>query len=162
MAIREILLLPDARLKQVSAPVGEVDEAVRALAHDLAETLDASPGVGLAAPQIGALVRMIIVDAGRHPRHPGQGRFLLLNPEVVAAEGEQLFREGCLSVPEYTANIRRAASVSVRGRRLDGEIVTIAAEGFEAVVFQHEIDHLDGILFLDRVAHRRDLFPRKR
>src|SRR5436309_14060395 len=109
MAIRPILELPDPRLKRVCAPVGAVDEVVRAMASDLEETLDASPGVGLAAPQIGDLVRMVVVDAARNPRHPGQGRFLLLNPEIVASEGEQFFREGCLSIPAYTANIRRAA-----------------------------------------------------
>jgi len=161
MAIRAILQLPDPRLKQVCAPVDVVDDALRALAQDLEETLEASPGVGLAAPQVGELVRMIVVEAGRNPRHSGQGRFLLLDPEIVAAEGEQFFREGCLSIPTYTANIRRAAAIRVRGRRLDGVSIEIAARDFEAVVFQHEIDHLDGILFLDRVADRRDLFKRR-
>jgi peptide deformylase len=118
--------------------------------------------VGLAAPQIGEIVRAIVVDAGRNPRHTGQGRFVLFNPEILAREGEQLFREGCLSLPDYTANIRRSQFVRVRGLDLAGEHVEIAAEGFEAVVFQHEIDHLDGILFLDRVVDlKTDLFRRK-
>lgn len=162
MAVRSILLYPHPDLKAACAKVATIDEAARALAADLVETLDASPGVGLAAPQIGARVRAIVVDAGRNPRHTGQGRFVLFNPEIVAREGEQLFREGCLSLPDYTANIRRARFVRVRGLDLAGEIREIGAEGFEAVVFQHEIDHLDGILFLDRVVDlKTDLFRRK-
>lgn len=162
MAAREILLYPHPALKTPCKPVAAIDDAARALAADLQDTLDASPGVGVAAPQIGALLRAIVVDAGRNPRHTGQGRFLLFNPEIVAREGEQLFREGCLSLPDYTANIRRAQFVRVRGLDLSGETVEVAAEGFEAVVFQHEIDHLDGILFLDRVVDlKTDLFRRK-
>jgi peptide deformylase len=162
VAAREILLYPHPALKSVCAPVAAPDDAARAVAADLIDTLDASPGVGIAAPQIGSLLRVIVVDAGRNPRHTGQGRFLLFNPKIVAREGEQLFREGCLSLPEYTANIRRAQVVCVRALDLAGEPVEIRAEGFEAVVFQHEIDHLDGILFLDRVVDlKTDLFRRK-
>jgi peptide deformylase len=162
VAARPILRYPHPALKTPCTPIRAIDDAARALAADLLETLDASPGVGVAAPQIGELVRAIVVDAGRNPRHTGQGRFLLFNPEIIHREGEQIFREGCLSLPEYTANIRRAQSVRVRGMELGGAIVEIAAEGFEAVVFQHEIDHLDGILFLDRVVDlKTDLFRRK-
>jgi peptide deformylase len=162
VAARSILLYPHPALKSVCLAVASVDDAARALAADLVETLDASAGVGLAAPQIGERARAIVVDAGRNPRHSGQGRFVLFNPEIIAREGEQLFREGCLSLPDYTANIRRAQFVRVRGLDLSGEAVEIAAEGFEAVVFQHEIDHLDGILFLDRVVDlKTDLFRRK-
>jgi peptide deformylase len=104
------------------------------------------------------------VDATRSVRHSAaaHGRFLLFNPEIVARQGEQTFREGCLSVPEYTGNVRRAARITVRALRLDGEPVEVTAEGFEAVVFQHELDHLDGVLFLDRIADvKTDLFRRK-
>jgi peptide deformylase len=162
VAARPILLYPHPALKAVCEPVAAIDDAARALADDLMETLDASPGVGLASPQIGERVRAIVVDAGRNPRYSGQGRFLLFNPEIVAREGEQIFREGCLSLPDYTANIRRARFVRVRALDRDGHVVEIAAEEFEAVVFQHEIDHLDGILFLDRVVDlKTDLFRRK-
>jgi peptide deformylase len=162
MAARPILLYPHQALKSVCAPVAAVDDAARAVAADLVDTLEASPGVGVAAPQIGELWRIIVVDAGRNPRHSGQGRFVLFNPEIVARSGEQLFREGCLSLPDYTANVRRAQSIRVRALDPAGEPVEIEAEGFEAVVFQHEIDHLDGTLFLDRVADlKTDLFRRK-
>lgn len=162
MAAREILLYPHPALKAICAPVVSVDGAARAVAADLVDTLEASPGVGLAAPQIGELVRVIVVDAGRNPRHTGQGRLVLFNPRIVAHEGEQFFREGCLSLPDYTANIRRARWVRVCALDLAGEPVQIEAEGFEAVVFQHEIDHLDGVLFLDRVVNRKtDLFRRR-
>jgi peptide deformylase len=164
---RPILLYPHPALKSVCASVAVVDEAARAVAADLVEALEASPGVGVAAPQIGELRRIIVVDAGRNlggdrrPRHSGQGRFVLFNPEIVARSGEQLFREGCLSLPDYTADIRRARSIRVRALDPAGEPVEIDVEGFEAVVFQHEIDHLDGLLFLDRVADlKTDLFRR--
>jgi peptide deformylase len=157
-----VLLYPHPALKSVCAPVAAVDEAARAVAAELVATLEASPGVGVAAPQIGELSRIIVVDAGRNPGHSGQGRFVLFNPEIVARSGEQLFREGCLSLPEYTANIRRAHSIRVRALNLAGKRVEFDAEGFEAVVFQHEIDHLDGVLFLDRVVDlKTDLFRRK-
>jgi peptide deformylase len=159
---RPILFYPHPALKSVCAPVAVVDEAARAVAADLVETLEAAPGVGVAAPQIGELWRIIVVDARRSLRHSGQGRFVLFNPEIVARSGEQLFREGCLSVPDYSANIRRAQSIRIRALDLAGEPVEIDAEGFEAVVFQHEIDHLEGVLFLDRVADlKTDLFRRK-
>jgi peptide deformylase len=162
-APRAVLLYPHPALKAVCAPVLEIDDVARSVAADLVATLEASPGVGVAAPQIGELWRVIVVDAGRNPRHSGQGRFVLFNPEIVAHEGEQVFREGCLSLPEYTANIRRAQAIRVRALSVSGEVVEVEAEGFEAVVFQHEIDHLDGILFLDRVVDlKTDLFRRKR
>jgi peptide deformylase len=179
---RPILLYPHPALKSVCAPVVEIDDAARAVAADLVTTLEASPGVGIAAPQIGELWRVIVVDAGRRKAapgsklqapgdgergawslEPGARRYVLFNPEIIAHEGEQVFREGCLSLPEYTANIRRAQAIRVRALDLSGEVVEIDAEGFEAVVFQHEIDHLDGILFLDRVVDlKTDLFRRKR
>jgi peptide deformylase len=175
MAARPILLYPHPALKSVCAPVAAVDDAARTVAVDLVETLEVSPGVGVAAPQIGELWRIIVVDAGRNlggrpgggpsarPRHSGQGRFVLFNPEIVARSGEQLFREGCLSLPDYTANVRRAQSIRVHALDPAGEPVEIESEGFEAVVFQHEIDHLDGILFLDRVSDlKTDLFRRRR
>jgi len=134
----------------------------RSVAADLIDSLDSGPGVGLAAPQIDLPYRAIIVDARRSLRHTGQGRFLLFNPEIREATGQQIMREGCLSIPDYTGNVSRALDIVVEGLDAEGALVRLAATGFEAVVFQHEIDHLDGILFLDRITNaRKDLFRRK-
>jgi peptide deformylase len=165
MPARPIVLYPDPRLKALCDPVADVTDAVRAAAQDLLDTMDAGPPrtVGIAAPQIGVLSRIAVVDTSRNPKHPpGHGLLVLVNPRVVAQEGAQVFREGCLSLPDYTANIRRAQAVTVEALSLGGEPVRVDAEGFEAVVLQHEIDHLDGLLFLDRVANvKTDLFRRK-
>jgi peptide deformylase len=165
MAVRPVLLYPDPRLKTPCAPVGEIDELACAAACDLWDTMNAGPPrtVGIAAPQIGAMQRIIVVDTSRNPKYPdGHGLLVLVNPSIAASEGEQLFREGCLSLPDYTANILRRRRVTVQAQQLDGSAVKIEADGFEAVVLQHEIDHIDGILFLDRVANvKTDLFQRK-
>ena len=165
MAVRPVVLYPDPRLKIAIEPSAGIDDTLRAAAQDLLDTMAACPPrtVGIAAPQIGVLARLAIVDTSRNPKYPGgHGLLVLVNPEIVASEGEQFFREGCLSLPDYTANVKRHASITVRALGLDSEPVTLDAEGFEAVVLQHEIDHLDGILFLDRVANvKTDLFRRK-
>ncbi|MGI4791812.1 MAG: peptide deformylase [Janthinobacterium lividum] len=165
MAVRPVVLYPDPRLKIVCAPSPAIDDDLRAAAQDLLETMDACPPrtVGIAAPQIGVLARLAIVDTSRNPKYPGgHGLLVLVNPAVTVYEGEQFFREGCLSLPDYTANIRRHAAITISALSLDGETITLDAEGFEAVVLQHEIDHLDGLLFLDRVANvKTDLFRRK-
>lgn len=165
MAVRPVVLYPDPRLKVQIAPSPEVTDAIRAAAQDLLDTMDACPPrtVGIAAPQIGAMARITVVDTSRNPKYPGgHGLLVLVNPKIIAFEGEQFFREGCLSLPDYTANIKRRKSITVRALTLDGEEVALDAEGFEAVVLQHEIDHLDGVLFLDKVANiKTDLFRRK-
>jgi len=165
MAVRPVVLYPDPRLKVKLAPAPEVTDLLRAAAQDLLDTMDACPPrtVGIAAPQIGEMARITIVDTSRNPKYPGgHGLLVLVNPEIAAYDGEQFFREGCLSLPDYTANIKRHQSITVRALTLDGEEITVDAEGFEAVVLQHEIDHLDGVLFLDRVANvKTDLFRRK-
>ena len=158
MPPREVLLYPDRRLKQVATPAqpGEVD----AIAADLLDTMDAlGHCVGLAAPQLGHLARIVVVDVSGHPKAPEHnGRLVLVNPRIVAASGSEIGREGCLSIPDLTANVRRATAVSVE--HAGG---TVASTGFEARCVQHEIDHLDGILFLDRVASiADDVFRRKR
>jgi peptide deformylase len=129
------------------------------VARDLIETMRSSPGcVGLAAPQIGELIRVAVVDCTEHPRAENpNGLMVLVNPRIVAAEGRELGREGCLSIPDLTGNVQRAAAITVEAGTLSARSV-----GFEARCIQHELDHLDGILFLDRVqslAH--DLFVRK-
>ncbi len=165
MAVRPVLLYPDPRLKMLCPPVESITDEIRAVVQDLLDTVDAGPPrtVGIAAPQIGAMIRVAIVDTSRNPKHmAGHGLLALVNPQIVAQSGEQFFREGCLSLPDYTANIRRAQSITVESLDLDGQVRRIDAEGFEAVVLQHEIDHLDGILFLDRVSNvKTDLFRRK-
>jgi peptide deformylase len=162
VAIREIVLYPHPVLKQVCAPLEPGSDLGREVARDLLDTLEAGPGVGLAAPQIDLPYRVIVVDAGRNPKHQGQGRILLFNPEVREQTGTQRFREGCLSIPEYTGDVRRAAEIVVAGLDAEGKEAVVTARGFEAVVFQHELDHLDGILFLDRIANiKTDLFRRK-
>ena len=162
MAVREIVQYPAAILKQVCDPVDPLSDLGRTIARDLADTLDAGPGVGLAAPQIGCALRVILVDAARNPKREGQGRFVLFNPVIIERRGHQTLREGCLSIPDYTGNVTRAEEVVVEGLDPGGEPLTLTSRSYEAVVFQHEIDHLDGILFIDRITNvKTDLFRRK-
>ena len=158
MPARQIVLYPDPILKQVCRPVEQIDASVRQLVEDLADTLDASPGVGVAAPQIGVDLRIFAVDVGDQ----GHGRLLLINPELVSGEGHKIGREGCLSIPEFTANVARYTSVVISALDVEGDRRVIHSSGFEAICIQHELDHLDGILFLDRVAClKADVFKRK-
>ncbi|GAB4357926.1 MAG: peptide deformylase [Gammaproteobacteria bacterium] len=163
MAILEILTYPDERLKQVSRPVDEVDDAVRAFIGDLEETMRAGPGgVGIAAPQVGRFQRIVIVDVSSKPRIEHHGRLVLINPEIIEWEGLEVGREGCMSVPDYTGNVVRAARIVLEALDEGGEARRYEMSGFEARAVQHEIDHLDGVLFLDRLVSRRnDLFRRK-
>ncbi len=161
MSVLEILKYPNPVLKTISDEVTGVDEDLRSFISDLVETMKASPGVGLAAVQVGVLQRIIAVDVT--PRHQGHGLIVLINPQIRASKGRQRRREGCLSVPEFTADITRAEEVRVFGFTPEGDEWFIEAEGFEAVALQHEIDHLDGVLFIDRITDmKRDLFKRKR
>ncbi len=163
MAILEILHYPDPRLKQVSAPVTRFDDELRRFLADLEETMRAAPGcVGLAAPQVNHFERIVIVDVSTRPKIKHNGRLLIVNPEIAARDGEALGREGCLSVPDYTGSVARARWIRLRYRDGDGTEREIECEGYEARAVQHEIDHLDGLLFLDRVVSpREDLFRRK-
>lgn len=159
MAVKEIVLFPDPILKTVCDEVDLQDPQTAQLVCDLIDTVNASPGVGLAAPQIGIAKRAFVVDV--RPK-PGAGLLVLFNPEIVSAIEPKTGREGCLSIPDFTAKVRRPQNIVVRGTNPQGESVVIHSEGFEAVCIQHEIDHLDGILFLDRVASlKRDVFRRK-
>ncbi len=165
MAILDILTYPNPELKKVATAVAEIDQTVRCFINDLIDTLEASPGcVGIAAPQVGSLLRIIIIDSSRHPRFPsGHGRLILINPVVVWQEGEVIGREGCLSLPDFTANVKRPKRIQVEALDLSTKTVSIDAADFEARVIMHEADHLDGILFLDRVASlKTDVFRRKR
>lgn len=164
MAVLEILTLPDERLKQVSEPVTRFDDDLRAFVADLEETRQAGPGaVGIAAPQVGRFQRIVILDCSRTRKPvPNHGHMVLINPEITNWEGFDMAREGCLSVPDYTGNVIRATDVALKAQSVDGDVLELEMEGFEARALQHEIDHLDGLLFVDRVVSRRtDLFRRK-
>ena len=159
----EILVYPDERLKQIGRPVEIFDEALRTFVNELEQTMRAGPAcVGLAATQAGHPQRIAIVDVSSKPAIKSHGRILLINPEITARDGVVVGREGCMSVPDYTGNVIRAERISLTTRDLNGEKVQYQLEGFEARAVQHEIDHLDGMLFLDRLVSRRDdLFRRK-
>jgi len=163
MATFDILKFPDPRLQQVSQAVENFDQALLAFARDLEETMRAGPGgVGIAAPQVGRFVRLVIVDVSSRPKTPNHGCLILVNPEITSWEGMKKGREGCMSVPDYTGNVIRAERVSVNAQDLEGNTTQYQFEGFEARAVQHEMDHLDGLLFLDRLVSRRtDLFARK-
>jgi peptide deformylase len=164
MAVLEILSYPDERLKQESTPVNGIDDALRAFIADLEETMDAGPGgVGIAAPQVGRFERIVIVDCSKTRKPvPNHGRLFLINPEITEWEGMAVGREGCMSVPDYTGNVIRAEAVTLKALDMDGNEQEYRCEGFEARAIQHEMDHLDGMLFLDRLVSRRnDLFKRK-
>jgi peptide deformylase len=164
MGERPVLVLPNPVLKQPAAPAGGPDPA---LVADLVDTMRVSPGcVGLAAPQIGVSRRAFCVDVSGHrsqrPPARNHGLVVLFDPELLHAEGSEARREGCMSVPDLTANIRRALRVVVRGTDGQGRERVVEAQGFEARAFQHELDHLDGTLILDRVASlSTDVFRRK-
>lgn len=164
MAILEILKLPDPRLKQESEPVTEFDAALQAFIDDLEETRQEGPAaVGIAAPQVGMFKRVVIIDCSNTRKPvPNHGHLILVNPEIAHWEGYEPGREGCLSVPDYTGNVIRATSIRLSALDRHGRPVEYEMEGYEARAAQHEIDHLDGMLFVDRVVSRRtDLFQRK-
>jgi peptide deformylase len=158
-----VLVLPDARLKQPSRPIGTVDRDAQALALDLVDTMRSRPAcVGLAAPQIGVAVRAFVVDVTGHRKAQScHGEVVLFDPEVIVAHGPVVAREGCLSVPDLTGDVARAGTVVVRGVTLDGGVRVVEADAFEARALLHEIDHLDGLLFLDRVGSHDQVFRRK-
>lgn len=158
--IRTILTYPNPELKKKSAPITIITDPIRELVHDMAETMYAAPGVGLAAPQIGVHQRVIIIDISGKNEPPDL--IIAINPIIVHAEGEAYEEEGCLSVPDYAANVRRYARVIVKALDLKGVERTWKAEDLLAIAFQHEIDHLEGILFVDHLsALKRELFQRK-
>lgn len=163
MAVLEILTYPDSRLETIAQPVERFDDELRAFIADLEETRLAGPGaVGIAAPQVGKELRIVIVDISSKPKNPNHGHMVLINPEITEWEGFAVGREGCLSVPDFTGNVIRAERIVLDACDEYGEKRQYQCEGFEARAVQHEIDHLDGLLFLDRLVSRRnDLFRRK-
>lgn len=162
MAILPILKYPDPILKENSKNVDKFDDELKTLAADMAETMLAAPGAGLAAPQVGQLIRMIVIAGAENDEDFDERVITLVNPQIVWSDGEQFYDEGCLSVVEYNEKVTRAKEVEVQAQDLDGKPLTIKAEGRRAVILQHEIDHLDGILFIDRISKlKRDIYKRK-
>ncbi len=164
MAIRPVLQLPDRLLKTPTRPVGVVGRAERELAADLLDTMAASPAcVGLAANQIGVDLRAFCVDVTGHKKTDScLGAFVLFNPEVVVARSPVTMREGCMSVPDLTGDVARNGEVVVRGTDPEGRELVVEANAFEARALLHELDHLDGFLFLDRVTHAHGIHRRRR
>lgn len=163
MAARPVLRLPDAVLSRRAQEVGEVDADVRDLISDLLDTMRASPAcVGLAAPQIGESRRVFVADVTGHAKAPdAQGLIVLCDPVLIEATEPVMAREGCMSVPDLTGDVARASRVVLRGLNAEGAACTIEAHGFEARALLHELDHLDGLLFLDRVSSGRHVHARK-
>jgi peptide deformylase len=165
MAAREVLVYPDPRLKEIAEEVTEMNDYIRQVIADLTDTMEMSGhSTGIAATQIGEPVRIVVADASNNKKCENHhGRLVLINPEIVKWEGMLQFREGCMSVPDYTGNVNRARKILMKYQDENFEHKVIEAEGFEAVLLQHETDHLDGTLFIDRVISKRtDLFRRKK
>ncbi len=165
MTVRDVVRYPHPSLKREARALGDDDESLAAaVARDLVDTMEAfGHCVGLAAPQLDHLVRMVAVDVTGHKKATtAHGRLILMNPVIVASEGAEVGREGCLSIPHLTANVRRATRIVVEASTPDGRPLRVESEAFEARCLQHEIDHLDGVLFLDRVESvTTDVFRRK-
>lgn len=160
MAVLEIKKYPDEVLKRKALPVERVDDVLRSLIDDMIETMYAAPGVGLAAPQVGVSQRLIVIDVStREEKSP---LIVLVNPQIIEADGFVEFEEGCLSVPEYVSVITRAERTVVKGLDRHGAPVEIEGTGLLARALQHEIDHLDGILFVDRMSSIKREFFKKR
>lgn len=165
MAIHPILRYPHPLLKKICHEVTGVDREIHTLIQDLLDTMRAGPGsVGVAAPQIGVTLRVCVVDVSgsRNGRENNHGLLRMINPRIIARSGSAIMREGCMSVPDYTGDVERSTEVRVSFLEPEGEQREITASGFEAVALQHEMDHLDGILFLDRIVSvKTGLFRRK-
>jgi peptide deformylase len=165
VAVREVLRYPHPSLKQEARELGADERDVATtVARDLLDTMESfGHCVGLAAPQLDHIVRIVAVDVTGHKKATTQnGLLVLVNPVIVSSEGAEVGREGCLSIPHLTANVRRATRITVDARTPEGEEVSVESEAFEARCLQHEIDHLDGLLFLDRVdSIATDVFRRK-
>jgi peptide deformylase len=160
MSILPISIYPDPVLRQKAERVKNIDNGIQRLVDDMIETMYNAPGIGLAANQVGRPISVLVVDVQRQESE--YGLIVLVNPELVSARGETTFEEGCLSVPEYYAKVKRHEEVVVRGLDRRGEKIEITAGGLLAIVLQHEMDHLEGKLFIDRINPiARDIFKRR-
>ena len=160
MALMEIVLEGDPRLRQKATRIRAVDDGLRKIAADMYETMIDAPGVGLAGPQVGVMRRIIVVHlpAGYVEEDDPEIVLTLINPEIVKGQGRESGQEGCLSIPGWVGDVPRMTAITVKGMDLENRHVRLKAEGMLARVLQHEIDHLDGILFVDRVEDRTTLF----
>lgn len=163
MAIREIIILPDKQLRLISKPVETVTSEVRKLADDMFETMYDAPGIGLAAIQIAVPLRLITMDLAKKEDEDGPKPRVFINPEIIGASEElSVYEEGCLSIPEYYEEVERPATVRIRYLDLDGKTVEEEASGLFATCIQHEIDHLNGVLFVDYLSKlKRDRVMKK-
>jgi peptide deformylase len=161
MALRHIITLPDPKLRLISKPLERVDDSVRKLLDDMVDSMHEAPGIGLAAIQIAEALRLVVVDLAKKDEPPQPQQFI--NPEIVwSADDRSVYEEGCLSIPEYYEEVERPASVRTRFVDRDGKQQEILAEGLLATVLQHEIDHLDGVLFIDHISKlKRDRVTKK-
>jgi peptide deformylase len=161
MAIRPILVIPDARLRAVADPIDEVDAEIKTLAQDMLDTMYDAPGIGLAAPQIGVMKRMVVIDIAGEDEPPAP--MVMINPEITHfGDQMQVTEEGCLSIPELYYEVERPNEVTVTYTDLEGKQVTKDAEGKLAVCIQHELDHLDGVLYIDYLSRlKRDRVIKK-
>ena len=166
MAVKDVLIYPDSRLKEICTSIVDFTESAPQILQDLVDTMiDAGHSVGIAAPQIGDLYRIAVVDVSNSKlgkKQENHGLLQMVNPEIIEKEGSQIVREGCMSVPDYTGNVTRSESIVVQFLDQNQQLQVILCDGFEAIAIQHELDHLDGLLFLDRVSSlKTDLFRRK-
>jgi peptide deformylase len=160
MALLRIRTYPDPVLKETAREVTDIDGRLNALVESMVQTMYAAPGIGLAAPQVGESRRVLVVDIDH--QNPGKRLLKLVNPEIIETRGSVTWEEGCLSVVDYNAEVKRAAEVLVRAYTPDQKEIEIEADGLLAVVLQHEIDHLAGKLFIDRISRiKRELYRRK-
>ncbi len=161
MTIRPILIIPEPKLRTLSAPVEKIDSEVRKLVEDMFETMYDAPGIGLAAIQVGVQRRVITIDVARDGEN--KKPIALINPEIIAASEEtSVYSEGCLSIPEYYEEVERPAKVAVRFLDVEGKTREVEAEGLFATCVQHEIDHLNGVLFIDHISKlKRDMVVKK-
>jgi peptide deformylase len=161
VTVLDILTYPDKVLKQKTAPVDNIDGALQTIFENMATTMYQAPGVGLAAPQVGISQSFIVYDIA--PKEDGHDLHVLVNPRIVSSEGEMLSEnEGCLSVPDFRADVKRAERILVEGVDREGNPLRFEADGLLAIVIQHELDHLDGTLFIDRIsALKRQMYKRR-
>ena len=155
-----IVKIPDPVLRQIAKPVDQITDGVRQLLDDMAATMYDAPGIGLAAPQINASQRLVVIDCGKGDSHE---LFKMVNPEIITlSEDHAVLEEGCLSIPDQTAEVKRPAEVSIRYLDETGAVQTLTADGLLAACIQHEIDHLNGVLFIDHISRlRRDMITRR-
>ncbi len=151
MPLLNVLVYPDSRLRQIAKPVKQFNDKLKRFVDDLTETMYANNGIGLAAIQVNVKLRIVTIDLSTDK----SGLLVLINPEIIKKDGEHMFREGCLSVPQYFAEVSRAETVTVRAQDTDGDTFEVDADGVLAVCIQHEIDHLDGKVFVDYLSQAK-------